>query len=406
MAEVNTYLLVGCGVAAVTAAREIRKLDRNGKIILVGDEPYYYRGSLSEWISGRTTEEMLPGRTAGFYQQLHLERVEGRVERIDPAEQIAALADGRIFHYDRLLIATGAKAREFPIPGLDSSASLRFRSLEDAGLIKEKAGCCGRVLILGGGVLGLELAGALSSMGGKQIAVVQLLPFMGIPLLDEHAALWLHERMRAAGVELFLEDTVVKVDNSTAEFRSGRKWDFDLFVQSVGIAPAFPEVPGLETGVGIRIANNGATNLENIFAAGDCTETKPDGHEAWQQTRTWLESSRQGKIAGCGMVQPEMHAPESSVFYNSSILFDLFYSYIGDPHGEGGDIFRWESGGGMRKIRVVDGRLEGALLLGERRQNLSVLHAVGKEVLQGARIADPNFHWNDLTGQDWDYRFY
>jgi NADPH-dependent 2,4-dienoyl-CoA reductase/sulfur reductase-like enzyme len=81
------YLIIGNGVAGITAAQAIRHADPAGGIVLIGDEgePYYYRASLSEWISGQTTDEMLPGRTVEFYDQMHIEQVAGHVAQVDSA---------------------------------------------------------------------------------------------------------------------------------------------------------------------------------------------------------------------------------------------------------------------------------------------------------------------------------
>ncbi len=101
-----------------------------------------------------------------------------------------------------------------------------------------------RVLILGGGVLGLELAGALVQIGVRNTAIVQLMDFLGPPLLDRPAGKWLERRIRADGLKLFLSDTVDHVEGQVAHFKSGKTWAFDLFVQSIGVRARFPEVAG------------------------------------------------------------------------------------------------------------------------------------------------------------------
>jgi hypothetical protein len=80
---------------------------------------------------------------------------------------------------------------------------------------------------------------------------------------------------------------------------------------------------------------------------------------------------------------------------------------VGEPHGEGGEVHVWQEGDGYRKLRVLDGRLAGALLLGERHGNMALYKAVGQPVVRfGSRIAFPDFPFNELTGQDWDYLWY
>jgi NADPH-dependent 2,4-dienoyl-CoA reductase/sulfur reductase-like enzyme len=420
-----TYLIVGNGTAGITAAQEIRHADPDARILVVGDEgePYYYRASLSEWISGQTADEMLPGRTPEFYEQMRIEQVDGHVVRVDPAANRVHLADGGTIGYDQLLIATGARANVHPIAGLKETDVLVFRSLADARKIKERLGCCGRALIVGGGILGLELVGALTKMDVQSndrpsaIAVVQRTPPLGKPLLDAPAAEWLQERMEADGVELFIRDTVARVDGQTAHLKSGRAWDFDVLVQAIGITPVFPQVPGLAAGKGIRIDERCRTNLPGIYAAGDCTETRvpsADGRDAprWQTTRIWLDCALQGKVAGRNMAGQDTALPNWP-FFNASIIYTVLYTYVGEPHGEEGRVYVWQESadgnrlGGYRKVRVVDGKLAGALLLGERHGSMALFKAIGQPVAQfGADIAHPDFPFNDLTGRDWDYVFY
>ena len=410
--NVVEYLIVGNGVAGITAAQEIRRADPDGRIVIVSDEgePYYYRASMSEWLSGQTSDEMLPGRSAEFYRHMRLEQLPGHVVRVDPEAHQVHLEEGTPIGYRKLLIASGARANTFPVKGLGEI--LVFRSLSDVRTIRERIGCCGRALILGGGVLGLELAGALHKMGIEHIAVVQRSGYVGKPLLDARAAAWLQARMLADGVDLFVNDTVAGVDGRTARFRSGRTWDLDILVQAVGITPVFPEVPGLAVGKGVRIDAYGRTNLPDLYAAGDCAETRKPGSDRWQATRIWLDCALQGKTAGCTMAADLRGGGGSETlldrpFFNASILYTVLYAYIGDPHGEDGQVYLWQEGEGYRQFRVVDGRLAGALLLGERRGSMAILNAIGQLVAAfGADIACPSFPWNDLTGQDWDYLFY
>ncbi|MBN1580958.1 MAG: FAD-dependent oxidoreductase, partial [Anaerolineae bacterium] len=384
-----------------------------GRIMIISDEgePYYYRASMSEWLSGELSDEMLPGRTRPFYTHIRLEQISAHVERVDPQAHRVYLDNGTSIGYQKLLIATGARANVFPIPGLETANV--FRSLADARQIKEQLGCCGRALIIGGGVLGLELAGALHKMGIEHIAVVQRSGFVGKPLLDQPAAEWLQQRMRADGLDLFLNDAVERVAGQTAYLKSGPAWDFDTLVQAVGITPIFPEVPGLEVGQGIRIDDHGRTNLPDIYAAGDCTETRvPGDTDRWQTTRIWLDCARQGKVAARNMTG-RLAALSDQPFFNASLIYTVVYTYLGEPHGQEGQVYLWQENanqthtGGYRKIRIVDGRLAGALLLGQRHGSMAMFKAIGQEVARiGQTVACPDFDWNELGEPNWDYLFY
>jgi NAD(P)H-nitrite reductase large subunit len=197
-----------------------------------------------------------------------------------------------------------------------------------------------------------------------------------------------------------------------AQLGSGRSWAFDALIQSVGVTPTFPEVEGLNVGRGIRIDAQCRTNLPGVYAAGDCTETRAPVGDRWRATRTWLECARQGKTAGRNMAADRSGAGRvqslpPTPFYNASLIYTLFYAYIGEPHGERGEVHLWQADDGYRKVRVADGKLAGALLLGERRGSAALLAAIGQPVAEhGARIAAPDFAFNELTGRDWDYLWY
>ena len=400
----KNYVIIGNGVAGVTAAQELRILDREGKITIISNEDeYYYRASLSEWISKRNSREMMSGRTNGFYEQMNLGRMKGIVTKVDPQTHKVWVSDQAI-PYHKLLIATGAQPNRIPIPGLEES--LVFRSFRDAAMIQEQVGCCNRVLILGGGILGLELAGALHNLGIENIAVVQLMDYVGGPLLDQAAAEWLQAKMLTDGITLFLADTIDHVEEKTAIFKSGARWDFDLFVQSVGIRPQFPEVPGLETSRGIQINDQSRTNIADIFAAGDCTETYDPALERWMTTRVWLDGARQGRAAAYAMIGKDLEKVRSP-FFNASLIYTERYGYFGDPHGEDGDSYVWKTETAYRKVRLVNGKLAGALLIGNRHGMMAMYRSIGLLVADaGAALAAPDYAWNELTGNDWDYYFY
>jgi NAD(P)H-nitrite reductase large subunit len=371
-------------------------------------------------MAGETTDEMLPGRTPVFYETMRLERRTDRVTRVDAAARQAYCENGAPIAYQKLLLATGARANSFPIEGLGQVHV--YRTLADVRTIKKRVGYCGRALILGGGILGLELTGALHRMGIERIAVVHRRDYVGAPLLDQPAAEWLQAHMRADGIDLLLGDTVVRAqssrsqDGQTAQLESGRTWTFDVLIESVGITPTFPEVEGLRVGQGIQIDEYGRTNLPDVYAAGDCTETRASGSDRWQTTRIWLDCARQGKSAGRHMAARSIAADVLSApnrvlprtpFFNASLIYTVFYAYIGEPHGEDGEVHLWQAGDGYRKVRVVEGKLAGALLLGERQGMMALLQAIGQPVAQfGSRIAHPDLTFNELTGRDWDYMWY
>ena len=400
-------VIIGNGVAGVSAAQAARKTNSKAEITLIGNEPSpsYYRASLTEWISGELDDQNILARTPEFYDAMDIQLVSGTVQKVSPKTQNMQFDDGREMSWDALCIATGAAANIIPFEGLEENQIHTYRTKADAEYIKSKIHDQPRVLIVGGGVLGLELAGGLQRIGLQEAAIIEYLGHIARPILDEPLARWLEEKIRCDGYFVFLNDTIEQVKGDLAVLRSGKSYRFDLLVESVGIKPIFPEVPGLEKGLGIRIDPHGRTNLDKIFACGDCTETFNPKTKEWQTTRIWYDCARQGRAAGASMAGGEKPYHRKG-FFNCSYIYNELYSYIGDPHGEG-TVFRYAKGDVHRKIRVVDGMLTGALLIKDRRGSIPIFEALGMDVAAfDEALAHPNFDWNSLTGEDWDYRFF
>ena len=400
-------VIIGNGVAGVSAAQEARKTDPHAQLILIGDEPlpFYYRSSLTEWITGELTDQNLLARTPAFYQDMQIELVKGSAASVHAEEHRLQFSDGREMGYDALCIATGARARRIAINGLDATRVLTYRTKTDADAIQTALREAPRVLIVGGGVLGLELAGGMKRMGLPEVGLIEYQDHIARPILDEPLARWLESRIREDGYLVFLNDTIDHVDGDTAVLSSGNKCCFDLLVESVGITPVFPEVPGLEIGLGIRIDAQGRTNLADIFACGDCTESFNHKTKKWQATRIWHDCARQGRAAGAAMAGGS-NPDQKQGFFNCSYIYNELYAYIGEPHGAG-TVFRFDAAEAHRKIRLEDGRLAGALLVNNRRGAAAILQCLGQDVSSfGEALAHPDFDWNALSGENWDYHFY
>jgi NAD(P)H-nitrite reductase large subunit len=403
----NHLVIIGNGIAGVSAAEEARRTDPDAEITLIGNEPtpYYYRSSLTEWITGELTDDSIQARTPDFYNALGIEQINGTVSEVDPNLKQLTFEDGREIAYDALCIATGAHPNIIPVEGMDSKEIITYRNMADAAQIKTRLQPDSKVIIVGGGVMGLELAGGLKRMGIGNVSIIEYMGQVGRPILDEPIAQWLEGLIRGDGYQVFLNDTIQSINGQMAELKSGSKLAFDLLVQSVGITPVFPKIPGLTVGKGIQVDAFGRTNLPDIYACGDCAETFDPKTDRWSTTRVWRECAAQGRAAGASLAGGERPFHKKG-FFNCSYIYNELYSYIGDPHGEG-EIFRFEGERSFRKVRLSEGKLAGALLINNRFGGTAIFDALGSTLdnIDG-NLADPEFDWNAHTGVDWDYRFY
>ena len=195
------YLIVGNGVAGTTAAEQIRKLDGDGKITIVTEEdvPFYYRIRLPEVVSGELPEEKLLAKKREWYQDQGIDlRLKTKVTGADPDKKELITAGGERLPYDLLLVATGSYSFVPPIQGSDKKGVFTLRSIQDARAIVNWAKNIERVVLIGGGLLGLEAGNGLRKLG-KKVTVVEFFPRLLPRQLDVDGAKRLQETMEGMG---------------------------------------------------------------------------------------------------------------------------------------------------------------------------------------------------------------
>ena len=155
----TTYLIIGNGVAGNAAAENIRKHDPEGKIVVFSQEPrpFYYVPALPEYLSGEKAADQITLHPQSWYDQRRIDLyLDTRVTQIDAAQKFVETDQGQRFPYDKLLLATGGNSFVPPIPGADSAGVFTLRTMADADRIKAAAAGAKTVVLIGGGLLGLE----------------------------------------------------------------------------------------------------------------------------------------------------------------------------------------------------------------------------------------------------------
>ena len=158
------------GAAGTTAAENIRKQDQEGKITILTDEdlPFYYRVRLPEYVSGDVTEQELVAKKDQWYKDQRIDlKLERRVSGAAPEEKVIFTVNNEKLPYDALLIATGSHSFIPPIKGSDKKGVFALRSIRDARDISSRAQDVEDVILIGGGLLGLEAGNALRKLGKK-----------------------------------------------------------------------------------------------------------------------------------------------------------------------------------------------------------------------------------------------
>jgi nitrite reductase (NADH) large subunit len=299
----KSYLIIGNGVAGTTAAEHIRKQDPKGKITMVTEEetPFYYRVRLPECISGDVKDENLIAKKEAWYKDQGIDlRLGTRVVGAEPSQKTVITKEGESLAYDVLLIAAGSRSFVPPIKGADKKGVFALRSIQDARDISAWAKGVEKVVLIGGGLLGLEAGNALRKLG-KKLMVVEFFPRLLPRQLDVDGAKRLQGIMEGMGFSFRLG---AKTQEITGEdgvtgvlLEGGEHLPAEMVIISAGVRPNLDLAKplGLEADKGIKVDDHLRTNVPGIHAAGDVAEFRgiPYG--------IWTAAMEQGKIAGINM---------------------------------------------------------------------------------------------------------
>jgi nitrite reductase (NADH) large subunit len=365
----RNYLIIGNGVAGTTAAENIRKQDREGKITIFSDEdlPFYYRLRLNEFISGDISETQLVAKKATWYEDRNISlKLKTRIVEVKLQEKIAIAEDSQRFAFDRLLIATGSHSFVPPIKGSENKGVFALRDIQDARNISAYAKNVEDIILIGGGLLGLEAGHALMKMG-KRIMVVEFFPRLLPRQLDMDGARRLQEVMERMGFSFYLGAKTQEITGdgqvSGILLEGGEALSGGMVVVSAGVRPnmVLAERLALSIDKGIVVDEHLQTSQPDIFAAGDVAEYKgmPYG--------IWPAAMEQGKIAGINMAGGDM-TYDGTTMANTLKVAGIDLASAGDIDAESEfEAMVKTEGGVYRKIVIKDNHIVGCIMLGDTR---------------------------------------
>lgn len=301
----TNYLIIGNGVAGTTAAEAIRKEDQQGSITMIGEEdlPFYYRIRLPDFVAGKIDEERLLAKKPAWYAAQKITLLTNQqVLSLCPESKTVRTAAGDLA-YDRLLLATGSHAFVPPIPGAELPGVFTLRGIADARAIRDYATHGQRVVVIGGGLLGLESGQALRALG-KEVTVVEFLPRLLPRQLDEEGAKRLQGMMESQhGFSFRLAARTLAIVGSGrgvtgVALEGGETIPCEMVILSAGVRAnlELAKAAGLDCDRGVRVNARLETSSPGIFAAGDVAEfggQPPYG--------IWPAANEQGTIAGRNM---------------------------------------------------------------------------------------------------------
>jgi len=297
------YLIIGNGVAGTTAAENVRKVDKEGKITVVTEEstPFYYRMRLPDFISGDLTEDKLSAKKDQWYKEQGIElKLKTRIQGANPSKKSVVTQGNQEIAYDRLLIATGSRSFIPPMKGSEKKGVFALRTIQDARDIVAWAKNIQKVVLIGGGLLGLEAGNALRKLG-KNLTVVEFFPRLLPRQLDVAGGGRLQTIMEGMGFSFRLGAKTQEIKGedrvSGVLLEGGELLPAEMVIISAGVRPALElaKALSLDHDKGVKVDEQMRTNQPGIYAAGDVAEFKgiPYG--------IWTASTEQGQIAGTNM---------------------------------------------------------------------------------------------------------
>jgi NAD(P)H-nitrite reductase large subunit len=305
------YVIIGNSVAAVGAIRGIRAIDQQGNITVISRERHtaYGRPLISYLLGGLITEKRMPYLPADFYEQHRVNLLlNSEVVTVDCGKKQVKLAGGDAVPFDRLLVATGGDPFIPPIVGLsDKEKVFTFTTWDDAAKLKGLAADIEKVVVIGGGLIGLKAAEGLHLLG-KRVTIVEMADRILSAAFDRPAGRIVAKKMKANGIDVITEDTVVRVEGEGAgitgvTLKSGDFIPCDTVVVAIGVRPAagFLKGSAVEVNRGIVVNDSMATSVKEVYAAGDVAEARDFFTGSKNPMPIWPDAYIQGDIAGTSM---------------------------------------------------------------------------------------------------------
>ena len=399
------YVVVGGNVAGVTAAKRVRDLDPGSQVALYTEEPYpyYYRPRLWEYIAGQIQPEDTYYRPVEWYAQQGIDlHLSSRVECFDPASKTLGLQNGETVSYDRLLIATGGRCFIPPVEGADLPGVFDLRTLDDAKGIVARAEQVKEAVLIGGGLLGLETAKALSDRG-LRVTVVEFFPHLLPRQLDAPGSEVLATHLNQLGMTLLTGEVTQSIeaqgDDLLVSLKSGKQLKAGLVIFSTGIRSEVSiwQSGGVETNRGIVVNEYLETNLADVFAAGDDAEYQG---MIYGIIPAALE---QAEHAAANMVHTRSSRYNGTLLSTRLRIAGMKFDALGDSTLEGEDVtvlrLSQPAAGRYERIAIRGGAIVGAIVLGDSRrvQPLKRLIAAGVNVSYVQdQLFDKNFDLKSL----------
>jgi len=379
------YLIVGNGVAGTTAAENIRKNDPTAWITIVTEEklPFYYRIRLPDFLCGEVNESGLVAKKKEWYQEKNITlRLSTKITGGSLKDKTLRSSSGEKIRFDRLILANGSTPNVPAISGSDKKGVFTLHYIQDAKDIISHVGYCKKAVLIGGGLLGLEVGNGLNKLG-LEITVVEFFPRLLPRQLDNEGARRIKKTLEDREFSFRLDAKTSTIEGNEqvhgVTLESGELIAADMVVISAGVNPKLDLAIqlGLDCNRGIKVDKKMRTSHPDIYAAGDSVEFEGKTYGIWPAA---LE---QGIIAGTNI-------SGGDVTYKGTTLSSTL-KVAGIELASAGEIDnenRYESKIAAsetiyKKVVIDNSRVIGCIMLGDRKNfnRINKAISIGDDIL-------------------------
>lgn len=332
----RSYVIIGAGIASVSAIDRIRALDPDGQITVVNNEPdpFYFRPALSFFFKGAISEKKLYGKPLSWADDSKVRIVSDAVSSINIVQKNVTLKSGVLEPYDKLLIASGALPFVPPWPGADLDGVFTYRTASCARMKKERieTGKVKKAIVIGGGILGIEMVENLHNMGVETTLLLRGSSILDILFDDEGAGVILRQ-MEKDNIRVLRETETAEIVGTNGFVTSlktnkGETLPTDMVMVAVGVraGTALLNGSGVDVDRGVLVNENMMTNIDDVYSAGDVAVVNANGTKI--PCGTWLRAATMGECAGENMAGVKNPFIEK-VFFNASHAYKSIYAVVG-----------------------------------------------------------------------------
>ncbi|MEO7260453.1 MAG: FAD-dependent oxidoreductase [Jatrophihabitantaceae bacterium] len=355
MSSSETFVIIGASLAGAKTAQALRDQGFTGRVVLVGAESHlpYERPPLSKgYLAGSADREKVFVQPESWYAEQNVElRLNHTVSRIDRDARSVELADGTQVGYDKLLLATGASPRTLSVPGSDAEGVHLLRTLDDSDSLRALLPTLSRLVVIGAGWIGLEVAAA-ARQAGVEVTVVENAELPLLRVLGPEVARVFADLHVQHGVDFRFNATLTDIRVSAGRasgvtLGDGTVIEADAVLVAVGVTPnsQLAEDAGLSVDNGVLLDSSLCSSDWRIFAAGDVANAMNALYNKHIRVEHWANALNQPTTAAASMLGQRAQYDQLPYFFTDQ--YDLGMEYVGyvDPGGYDQVVFRGDVAG-------------------------------------------------------------